>query len=88
MGGDCLADITVLRAEPGVYGRVAPDATVSRTIDALAADAPAALKTINTARAAARRRAWALPGSTHAPDHGTSAKNPRIGLPPISRTVG
>ena len=53
-GGDCLADIAVLRAEPGVFGRVASDPTVSRTIDALAADATAALAAIDTARAAAR----------------------------------
>ena len=33
LGGDCLADIALLRAEPGVYGRVASDPTVSRTID-------------------------------------------------------
>ena len=30
LGGDCLADIALLRAEPGVYGRVASDPTVSR----------------------------------------------------------
>lgn len=77
LGGDCLADIALLRAEPGLYGRVASDATVSRTIDALAADAPAALKAINTARAAARARVWALAG-TNAPDHGVDAKHPMI----------
>ena len=38
-GGDCLADIALLRAEPGLFGRVASDPTVSRTVDALAADA-------------------------------------------------
>ena len=43
LGGDCLADIAVLRAEPGVFGPVASDPTVSRTIDALAKNAPAAL---------------------------------------------
>src|SRR5665811_1879218 len=32
LGGDCLADLAVLRAEPGVYGRVASDPTVSRAI--------------------------------------------------------
>jgi hypothetical protein len=36
-GGDCLADLAVLRAEPGVYGRVASDPAVSRTIDVDAA---------------------------------------------------
>ena len=77
LGRDCLADIALLRAEPGVYGLVASDATVSRTIDALAADARAALKAINTVRASARSRAWALAGKD-APDHGTHAKNPLI----------
>jgi hypothetical protein len=50
LGGDCLADIAVLRAEPGVFGRVASDPTVSRTVDALAADAPAALRAIRAAQ--------------------------------------
>lgn len=62
VGGDCLADIAVLRAEPGRYGRVASDPTVSRTIDALAADAPAALAASNTARAQTRTRVWQLAG--------------------------
>ena len=35
LGGDCLADLAVLRAEPGVYGRVASDLTVSRAIATL-----------------------------------------------------
>jgi hypothetical protein len=42
MGGDCLADVAQLRAHPQVFGAVASDPTVSRLIDALAADAPAA----------------------------------------------
>jgi DDE family transposase len=77
LGGDCLADIALLRAEPGVYGLVASDPTVSRTIDALAADAPAALKAINTARAAARAQVWELAGE-HAPDSGADATAPLI----------
>jgi len=77
LGGDCLADIAVLRAEPGVYGRVASDPTVSRTIDALAADAPRALAAINTARAAARARVWELAG-TNAPDHEAGAQAPLV----------
>jgi len=28
LGGDCLADLALLRAEPGVYGRVASDPMV------------------------------------------------------------
>lgn len=37
LGGDCLADVALLRAEAGLYGLVASDPRVSRTIDALAA---------------------------------------------------
>ena len=77
LGGDCLADVAVLRAEPGVYGLVASDPTVSRTVAALAADAPAALAAIDTARAAARARVWALAGE-HAPDHQVSATAPLV----------
>lgn len=77
VGGDCLADVAVLRAEPGVFGLVASDPTVSRTIDRLADDSSAALAAIDTARAAARARAWALAGD-HAPDHGTDAARPLV----------
>jgi hypothetical protein len=77
LGGDCLADIGLLRAEPGVYGRVASDPTVSRTVDALAADAPAALRAIDAARAVARARVWALAGE-HAPDHDVDAAAPLV----------
>ncbi|MHB1010294.1 MAG: IS1380 family transposase [Propionibacteriaceae bacterium] len=78
LGGDCcLADLAVLRAEPGVYGRVASDPTVSRTVAALAGDAPAVLRAIDTARAAARHRAWRLAGD-HAPEHGRDATQPLV----------
>ena len=77
LGGDCLSDIALLRAEPGVYGRVASDPTVSRTIDVLAADVEASLKAIDAARAAARAQVWGLAGD-HAPDHGTDATSPLI----------
>ena len=50
IGGDCLADIAQLRAHPQVFGPVASDPTVSRCIDTLAADAPAALAAIHAAR--------------------------------------
>ena len=33
LGGDCLADIAQLRSQPGVFGPVASDPTVSRLID-------------------------------------------------------
>jgi len=63
LGGDCLADIGVLRAEPELYGPVASDPVVSRTIGALAADPVRAVKAIRAARAQARERAWALAGA-------------------------
>jgi hypothetical protein len=77
LGGDCLADIALLRAEPGVYGPVASDPMVSRTIDALAADAPVALKAIDAARAAARAAVWDLAGE-HARDSGVDAAAPLV----------
>jgi DDE family transposase len=63
MGGDCLADIAALRAEPELYGMVASDPVVSRTVAALAADPVRAVRAIRVARAAARERAWALAGA-------------------------
>ena len=77
LGGDCLADLGLLRAEPGVYGRVASDPTVSRLIGTLADDADQALKAIDQARAKARAAAWALAGP-QAPDHGASATDPLV----------
>jgi Transposase DDE domain group 1 len=77
VGGDCLADISQLRAAPEVFGSVASDPTVSRLIDTLAADVPAALAAITAARATARARAWALAGA-QAPDHGTDAGTPLV----------
>jgi hypothetical protein len=62
LGGDCLADIATLRAEPQLFGPVASDPVVSRLVTRLAADAPRALKAIRSARAAARERAWELAG--------------------------
>jgi hypothetical protein len=63
LGGDCLADIAVLREQPQLAGPVASDPVVSRLVAALAADLPRALKAIRGARAAAREQAWALAGA-------------------------
>jgi hypothetical protein len=60
LGGDCLADAGVLRAEPALFGPVASDPVISRLIARLAADAPAALTAIGKARAGPRARAWEL----------------------------
>ena len=72
LGGDCLADIAVLRAEPELFGPVASDPVVSRPVSRLAADAPRSLKAIRAARAAARRTGlgarWrAAPGADGGP---------------------
>ncbi|MBP2437061.1 IS1380 family transposase [Microbacterium amylolyticum] len=77
LGGDALSDIATVRAEPGVYGLVASDPTVSRTVTALAADADRVLAAIDTARQAAREQAWALAGG-HAPQAGISADAPLV----------
>jgi hypothetical protein len=55
-GGDCLADIAVLRQQPALFGRVGSDPTVWRVLDSVHSDG---LRQIATARAAARAKAWA-----------------------------
>ena len=62
LGGDCLADVAMLRAQPELFGPVASDPVVSRLVTRLAADGPRALKVIRAARAAARRQAWEMAG--------------------------
>ncbi|NUK08349.1 IS1380 family transposase [Streptomyces lunaelactis] len=63
LGGDCLADVGILRAEPDVFGPVASDPTVSRLIDALAASGPKALAAIRGARSQVRTRVWEMAGA-------------------------
>ena len=58
LGGDCLADIAVLREQPALAGLVASDPVVSRLVSTLAQDGPRVLKAIRAARAALRERAW------------------------------
>lgn len=58
LGGDCLADLAVVRAQRDLFGAVASDPTVSRLIDTLAGDADTAVAAIRQARAAARAQAW------------------------------
>ncbi|MFF1479742.1 IS1380 family transposase [Streptomyces sp. NPDC058301] len=67
LGGDCLADVGMLRAEPGVFGPVASDPTVSRLIDTLAGSGSKALAAIRAARAEVREYVWQLAGPS-APD--------------------
>jgi len=58
LGGDCLADLAVVRAQSDLFGDVASDPTVSRLVDALAADPDVAVAAIRQARAAARAVVW------------------------------
>ena len=60
LGGDCLADVGMLRAEPAVFGPVASDPTVSRLINTLAASGQKALQATRSARAQSRERVWQL----------------------------
>lgn len=77
LGGDCLADLGMLRSEPGVYGHVASEATVSRTVTTLAEDADAAIRAISRARASARERACVM-AADGAPGHGATAADPLV----------
>ncbi len=69
LGGDCLADIALLRSEPAVFGPVTSDPTVSRLIRTLAASGERALTAIRTARSEVRRQVWEL-ADDRAPDVG------------------
>lgn len=64
MGGDCPADVGMLRAEPGVFGPVASNPTVSRLVDALASSGPKALAAIRDPRSQVRGRVWDLAGES------------------------
>jgi hypothetical protein len=62
LGGDCLADIAAVRAQPELFGQVASDPTVSRLFTALSVDeesTDAAVAVIRAARARAREAVWA-----------------------------
>lgn len=77
LGGDCLADAALLRSEPELFGPVASEATVSRTITALAADTSRALPAIAAARRQVRGRVWALAGEA-SPTHAISETDPLV----------
>ncbi len=77
LGGDACRDASLLRAEPGVYGAVASDATISRTIAALAGDIERVERAIAQARTAARSHVWRLAGR-YAPNHDASAAKPLV----------
>jgi hypothetical protein len=58
LGGDCLADVAVLRAQPQLFGAVASDPSINRLIDALGDASAAVIAAIRGARAAARAKVW------------------------------
>lgn len=60
LGGDCLADVALVRAQPELFGPVASDPTISRLLHALGTDPAAAVTAIRSARAAARAAVWQL----------------------------
>ena len=63
LGGDAACDVAVLGAQPGVFGLVASDPTVSRLIARLAEDPDGALAAVSSARAVARERVWGWAGA-------------------------
>ncbi len=67
LGGDCLADVGMLRAEPSVFGPVGSDPTVFRLIDTLASGGKRALTALRQARAQVHAYVWTLAGDA-APD--------------------
>lgn len=77
VGGDALSDIAALRSEPGIFGHVASDPTVSRLVAALARDADRAITAISQARKQARRAAWDHAG-VHAPDAAITREDPLV----------
>lgn len=93
LGGDCLADEGMLRAEPAVFGPVASDPTVSRLIGQLADGGKRVLAALRKARAEVRHQVWKLAGDA-APGAGgqvvvdidragsSSLRTPRSRTPP------
>ena len=77
LDGDACSDIALIRAEPGVYGPVASDATISRTIAALVGDIAAVAGAVAAGRRTAGGHVWSLAGPA-APNHGIDAANPLV----------
>lgn len=58
LGGDCLADVAILRADSAVLGPVASDPTVSPLIKTLTGNGKGALTAIRHAHAHEHVRPW------------------------------
>ncbi len=61
-GGDCLADMAVVRDQAALFGATASDSTAFRVIDQIASQ-PEAIEWLRTAHAHARARMWELAGA-------------------------
>jgi len=61
-GGDCLADMAVVRDQGALFGRAASDSTAFRVIDQIASH-PEAIDWLRAAHARARARVWELVGA-------------------------
>ncbi|MEU5769713.1 transposase [Streptomyces asoensis] len=82
LGGDCLADVGMLRSEPAVVGPVASDPTISRPVDALAASGPKALAAIRGARSEVRQRVCGsvMPSASNRPRQPVTCDTLEAGL--------
>nr|WP_276521985.1 IS1380 family transposase [Gordonia terrae] len=56
VGGDCVSDLSIVRAQPALFGLVASDPTASRLISTLAENSTAVVAAIRQARAHCRDR--------------------------------
>src|SRR4051794_3254251 len=61
-GGDCLADMAVVRDQATLFGTTASDSTAFRVIDQIASH-PEAIEWLRAAHARARARVWELAGA-------------------------
>ena len=61
-GGDCLADMAVVRDQATLFGATASDSTAFRVIDQIASR-PEAIERLRAAHALARARVWELAGA-------------------------
>jgi hypothetical protein len=61
-GGDCLADLAVVRDQDALFGPVASDSTAFRVIDRIAST-PGLLDALADAHAGAREHVWELAGA-------------------------
>ena len=61
-GGECVADLGVVREQEALFGAVASDSTAFRVVDRIAAEAEL-LEALRAAHGRARERFWALRGA-------------------------